>query len=147
MEPRIILDTNILLKVINKEPGHETVIEILDRVDSRSLKAVISTITVAEVAVGYYTSGDTQGLDNFIQLLYAKDGYTVREVTTEIAKQAARIRSETGLRLPDAIIAATGVATGASYIVTEDKEFMKAAPIITSLTPDELLDTLKQITK
>jgi len=31
MGPRVILDTNPLLKVYNREPGHEHVAEILDQ--------------------------------------------------------------------------------------------------------------------
>jgi len=144
MGPKIVLDTNTLLKVINKEPDHQTMVEILNRVESGALQAIISTITIAEIAVGYHISGDEHGLDNFIQHLHAKNEYTITDVDTTIAGQAAMIRAQTGLRLPDSIIAATGTATEADYLITEDKEFKKAAHLITPLTPTELLDTLNQ---
>ena len=66
MGPRVVLDTNALLKVYNREPGYEGVVEILDQVESGKATATISTVTIAEVAVGYHTSGDETGLKDFI---------------------------------------------------------------------------------
>lgn len=142
MGPRVILDTNVLLKVSNREPGYEIAVEILDRVESGEATAAISTITIAEVAVGYYTSGDEAAFKDFLLSLRSTAGYTIVGLDTSVAELAGKIRAITGLRLPDAIIAASGVSSGASHVITEDKQFKKAFDIIASLTPDEFLSSL-----
>lgn len=140
MGPRVILDTNVLLKVYNREPGHEAVVEILDQVESGGATAAVSTVTIAEVAVGYHTSGDEAGLKDFILRLRSTAEYTIVDVDTGLAELAGKIRAETGMRLPDAIITASGVLSGASYVITEDKQFTKASAFIASLTPEEYLN-------
>lgn len=142
MGPRVILDTNVLLKVYNREPGHESVVEILDQVETGKTMAVISTVTIAEVAVGYHTSGDEAGLKNFILRLRSTGEYTIVDVDIELAGLAGKIRAKTGMRLPDAIIAASGVISGASHVITEDKKFKKASFFIASLTPEAFLKVL-----
>ena len=142
MGPRVILDTNVLLKVYNREPGHEIVVEILDQVETGKTMAAISTVTIAEVAVGYHTSGDEAGLKNFILRLRSTGEYTIVDVDIELAGLAGKIRAKTGMRLPDAIIAASGVISGASHVITEDKNFKKASSFIASLTPEEFLEVL-----
>lgn len=142
MGPRVILDTNVLLKVYNREPGHESVVEILDQVETGKTMAAISTVTIAEVAVGYHTSGDEAGLKNFILRLRSTGEYTIVDVDIELAGLAGKIRAKTGMRLPDAIIAASGVISGASHVITEDKKFKKASSFIASLTPEEFLKVL-----
>jgi len=137
--PRVILDTNVLLKVYNREPGHESVVEILDQVETGKTMAAISTVTIAEVAVGYHTSGDEAGLKNFILRLRSTGEYAIVDVDIELAGLAGKIRAKTGMRLPDAIIAASGVISGASHVITEDKKFKKASSFIASLTPEEFL--------
>jgi len=140
--PRVILDTNVLLKVYNREPGHEIVVEILDQVETGKTMAAISTVTIAEVAVGYHTSGDEAGLKDFILRLRTTSEYAIMEVDIESAELAGKIRAKTGMRLPDAIIAASGVISGASHVITEDKNFRKASSFIASLTPEEFLKVL-----
>ncbi len=139
MGQRVILDTNVLLKVYNREPGHESVVEILDQVETGKTMAAISTVTIAEVAVGYHTSGDEAGLKDFILRLRTTGEYAIMEVDIESAELAGEIRAKTGMRLPDAIIAASGVISGASHVITEDKNFRKASSFIASLTPEEFL--------
>jgi predicted nucleic acid-binding protein len=140
--PRVILDTNVLLKVYNREPGHESVVEILDQVETGKTMAAISTVTIAEVAVGYHTAGAEAGLKNFILRLRSTGEYTIVDVDIELAGLAGKIRAKTGMRLPDAIIAASGVISGASHVITEDKKFKKASFFIALLTPEEFLKVL-----
>ena len=142
MGHRVILDTCTLLKVTNREPGHEAVAEILDRVESGEANAAVSTITIAEVAVGYHTSRDEAGLRDFITRLRSAREYIIADLDTATAELAGRIRAETGMRLPDAIIAASGVLAGASHVITDDRQFARASAFIAPLTPEEFLERL-----
>ena len=93
--------------------------------------------------MGYHASGDEAGLRKFIDRLRSTADYAIMDVDTVAAELAGRIRAETGLRLPDAIIAASGVLSGASHVVTDDTQFAKASAFISPLTPEEYLQTLK----
>jgi predicted nucleic acid-binding protein len=57
----------------------------------------------------------------------------------EIADTAAKIRAETSLGLPDAIIVATGLAKDAQYIASYDQEIKKASQYMQILSPKEIL--------
>jgi len=60
------------------------------------------------------------------------------DVSARIADEAARIRSETGLKLPDAIVAATGTIGKAECIVTNDIiSFRRASKFIRAISPKE----------
>lgn len=54
---------------------------------------------------------------------------------------AGRIRAETGLRL-DATIMASGIESGATYIVTHDEEFRKGKKYLAPITS---LDLIKKV--
>jgi len=135
-----VLDTNIFLIVKNKEePHYEFVKKVLDAVDNGRMQAVISVISVAELCVGYYSAGDEKGRQELIAHLASSKAFSVIEINLGIADAAAKIRSETGLRLPDAIIVATGLAKGATYIVTHDEELGKANRYLEVVTSQEMI--------
>ena len=57
-------------------------------------------------------------------------GVTLRSVDFLVAAEAARMRAESTLRLPDAIVLATGVLAGATCLVTNDRRLAAAAPTL-----------------
>jgi predicted nucleic acid-binding protein len=58
-------------------------------------------------------------------------------VNLELGELAGKIRASTGLRLPDAIIVATGIITEADWVITEDTHFKQASSYISPIMPDE----------
>ena len=68
----------------------------------------------------------------------SSQNYHVIDVNTLIADQAAYVRSKTGMKIPDAIIVATGIVEKAKSIITNDKDsFKKAAKLIKIQTSKE----------
>jgi len=138
-----VLDTNIFLIVKNKEePHYEFSKQVLDAVDNGRIQAVVSVVSVAEICVGYYLAGDEKGKQELIAHLASSKTFSVMEVDLGLADAAAKIRVETGLRLPDAIIVATGLAKGATYVVTHDEEFSKANRYLEVVTSQEMIRIL-----
>lgn len=137
MGNRIILDTNVLLKLVNREPGFESVVKILDRVEDGEVNAYLSAVTIAELAVGYYLSGDEAGLKDFLLHVRSRNNYSVVDVDIELGMLAGKIRASTGLRLPDAIIAASGIISEADFVITGDTNFRQASSFISPITPEE----------
>ena len=52
-------------------------------------------------------------------------GFELVPVTAEVAATAARLRATSGLRLPDALQAATAIECGAVALVTHDRDFSR----------------------
>jgi predicted nucleic acid-binding protein len=135
------IDTNVFLNVKNREePYYDYSKSILDSVDEGRNKAFVSTVVIAEICSGYYLTREVQEKEEFLLHLLSSQNFQVVNVSIRIADEAARIRSETGLKLPDAIIAATGIITKARYVVTNDTEsFKKVSKTIGVRTPKELI--------
>ena len=139
-----VLDTNIFLNVKNREETYfESSRRVLDAVDDGKLHAVVSVISIAELCSGYYLARDERGKQELIMHLLSSKGYIITDLDLRLADTAGRIRAETGLRLPDAIIVASGLARGASYVVTHDEEFKKADRYLKAATSQELSRRLR----
>lgn len=140
MALKVVLDTNIFLYVINREePFFSDSSALLDHVDDGRLLGVVSTITVAELSVGFYAAGDEAGLKRFLLHILSSENYELVDMDSSVAELAGKIRAESGLRLPDACIVASGLKAGASSVVTCDEEFRKAEKILKSVSPSEFL--------
>jgi len=140
MALKVVLDTNIFLHVINREePFFDSSRTLLDLVDDGRLFGVVSAVSIAELSVGYYAAGDEAGLRRFLLHLLSSENYQLVDVDSSVAELAGKIRNETGLRLPDAFIVASGLKVGAGLVVTIDGEFKKAERILKSATPSEFL--------
>ena len=140
----VILDTNILLNAKNgSEPHSAESAHILDEVEKGSIKAIISVISVAELCAGYYSQGDMGGKEELLAHLISSNGFLVADVDLKVADSAAGIRNATGLRLPDALIVATGLANGANYVVTHDLELKKASGYLEAVTSKEMIGRIK----
>ncbi len=114
---KVCLDTNIFIAVKNREEGYEYCEKILDAVDEGLLRGIISTVVAAEVLVGFYRNNEVREAKKFVDHIVCT--YEVQDVNIEIADIAARLRTK-GLKLPDAIIAATAKVAGA-VLVTKDE--------------------------
>jgi len=139
----VVLDTNIFLNVKNKEePYCRYSRQVLDAVDDGRIQAVVSVVTVAELCAGYYAAGDENGKQELIMHLASSKAFTIMELDLKLAEAAGRIRAETGLRLPDAIIVASGRARRAEYIITHDEEFRKSSRYLEPVTSQEFITRL-----
>jgi predicted nucleic acid-binding protein len=88
--------------------------------------SVLSTVTVAEALQRPIQRGD-HAVRQLLDLLDSFEGLQVRAADFLVAAEAARIRAETGLPLPDAIIIATAVLTSSQVLVTNDRLMAAAA--------------------
>jgi predicted nucleic acid-binding protein len=137
--PLAVIDSSVFIGAKDPdEPEYKDCLRVLQLVDQQRVRGLVSTITIAEVAAGYYLEGDTEGRQEFLSYLRASHRITVVPVDLEVAEVAARVRSEVSLRLPDALIVATALHRGAECVVTHDREFTKAAHIVPTSTAKTL---------
>lgn len=123
MGMKVSLDTNVFLAVKNKEPEFEYSRKIIDAVEGKRLKAVMSTIVLAEVLVGFFQNKEKEKANRFSSK--ALLNFEILDVNQEIAQEAAKIRAEHHVKLPDAIIAASSIAAKADYFITQDNTLLK----------------------
>ena len=100
---------------------------VFDAVEQGELGCMVSAITVAELLVGPLRAGVASAVavvDGFLRQPHVR----VVAVDGNVARVAARlIAGRAPVRLPDAVVAATGVRLGLP-LVTGDRRLARAAP-------------------
>jgi predicted nucleic acid-binding protein len=111
-----LLDTSIVIAALNRD-------DILHQEASRAVQAeqgrhalAISVFTYAEMLVGPLRAGAdaVQIVERFAAQVRIVD------LSPSIARLAAELRATRGLKLPEAVIVATGLRIEAAVIVTAD---------------------------
>jgi hypothetical protein len=92
------------------------------------------------MCAGYHLAGQTEEKDDFLTHLEASQNYDIVELSAGVADHAGRIKAETGLKLPDAIVVASALKGGADCIVSNDESLKKAAKFIRVVTSKEFVD-------
>ncbi len=77
--------------------------------------------------------------DDFAKHIEALPSYRTVELSVTLADEAGSVRSETGPRLPDAMIVASAVRGGAGCLVSNDESLKKAAKFIRVMTAKEFV--------
>lgn len=119
----IALDTVSIVYFLERHPAHFlTAKELFSRLEAGEISGVISSLVFAELLVPAYREHKTELADTIIQILSNFPNLVTLPLTTEISKEAAKIRAEQNLRTPDAIHVATALAGKADYFVTNDRQ-------------------------
>ncbi len=115
-----VLDASILLAHLDDTDPHT---EAAETILAEADELVASTITLAEVLVGAARVGR---LDEQLDALSA---LKITEVPVErgAAAQLARLRAETGLRMPDCCVLHAAVTARAYALATRDDRLSRAA--------------------
>lgn len=93
---------------------------MFERHAAGELVLAVTTITIAEVLTGPLRAGEEALARRYRAVL---DAWQVVDLTSDIAESAARLRGKYGLKLPDAIQAASALAINADALVTHDRDF------------------------
>ena len=112
---RALFDTNILIDYLE---GLEPAKEEFERHPGR----LVSIVSWMELLAGAHGEEEEDVIGMFLR------EFRVVDVTRAIAREAVAIRSQKGLRLPDAIIWATAHVESALLITRNAKDFPADAP-------------------
>ena len=117
-------DANVFIYAIEQIDDFVSVVsEILPALDGQKLHAVTSELTLAEALVKPLRDDNGELAGDYIAAVQPRPALEVVPVSREILIEAARMRAKTGLKLPDAIHAATAVRSGCGHFVTNDARF------------------------
>ena len=124
----ICFDTTPLIYYFEKEePYHSLTVEIFDAVANERLIGFLSMISVTEFVVKPFSDGKVADVSTFKQFVSPLPIHVVPP-TYDIAEKAGQLRAAYRLKTPDALIAATALATGCDALITNDKDLRKLEP-------------------
>ena len=133
------LDTNVFIYQLESNEKYQALTDLVFQwlVDGGG-RAVTSTITLTELLVPSYRARDIEKVNQLYALLSTFPNLTWIAADTTVCDVAARVRGEHGLRTPDAIQAATALATAATGFISNDRAFRRI-PEIEVVILDDLL--------
>jgi predicted nucleic acid-binding protein len=118
------LDTAPLIYFIEKHPTYFPILlPFFESVHNGEIQLVTSTLTLTEVLVVPYRSGNRSLALEYTRILLNSHNLTVLPVSEAIAQEAARIRAAHGYKVPDAIHIATARLGNADAFLTNDAAF------------------------
>lgn len=119
----VVVDTAPFIYLLEDHPDFAPQFQGLFEAQARGhLRIALSTITLAEILVGPLRHGQDTLARRYERALA---GFELVPVSAEVAATAARLRATSGLRLPDALQAATAIECGAVALVTHDRDFSR----------------------
>ncbi len=142
--PVVVLDTGILVGA--KDPHateHVECARSLDLAHEHRFVPLLSAITVAGVCVGYRLEDDERGRQVFLDYVRSADVFGLRPVDLEVAEAAGQVRAQFGLRLPDAILVATGLLGSADFVATHDFAFGRSNGALAPISAGALIAKLR----
>lgn len=114
----VVFDSSALILFLNDALPPET-LELLEQ-SLHSGRILISAIVRAEVLA--WNSHTAMSLATALALL---DACQLVPVNAVIADEGARVRRETGMKLPDALIAATALLQSAALVTANARDFRR----------------------
>jgi predicted nucleic acid-binding protein len=127
---RICLDTAPFIYFIEEhEPYRNLVRPIFFEIDSGNIEAITSTITLLEVLVHPFRTGNETLAERYREILLSSAGLITLEISHEISEMASRLRAKYSIRTPDAIQIAVAIHHGATYFLTNDPNLRKVSKI------------------
>jgi predicted nucleic acid-binding protein len=125
---RILIDTSVALAYLT---GTESTSPAATRLFDDFLASgrdvgAMSMITVGEILVRPFRVGPSAAatVDGFLQHFAELD---LIEIDYAIAREAARVRASTNLRMPDALILSSATVTSCDLLCTNDRSLAAAA--------------------
>ena len=121
----VVLDASVVIAFLDATDAHHerAVVALTAR---RADELVIPASVYAETLVRPFREGAAAVAK--VERFLADFAIRTEPLTADIARRAAELRSRrTGLKLPDAIVLATGEALSAAAILTADAEWSKVS--------------------
>jgi predicted nucleic acid-binding protein len=136
----IAIDTSIVIYLLDNHPRYADLASVvMTAIEQGQVQAVTSMITLAEVLTAPAKAGNVQALQDYELYLTNFPNLSIRPPDTATARQAALVRAETGLKLPDALQIATALQVGAQAIVGNDKGWRNKTGPLQLLLLDDFL--------
>lgn len=128
---KIAIDSNCFIYLIEGSPYSNKLIQLFQKIESKSIIGVTSILTITEILTGPYKNKDYKLVEEYRNTLLNFPNLIFRDMDFKIANKTAQCRAQYGLKTPDAIQLATAILEEADVFITNDMDFKKVDfPII-----------------
>jgi predicted nucleic acid-binding protein len=116
------VDTSIFIYFIEEHPSFLPVLQpFFKEADTGRKELVTSALTLLEVLVVPYRSGDQLLAERYEALLTQSRGVRVAEISRDHLRAAAQLRAATGVKTPDALQLVAALGSGCTAFLTNDR--------------------------
>ena len=117
------VDTVVFIYFIEEHPQFLRVIEPLFReVDEGRLELITSALTLLEVLVVPYRTGDHLLAGRYESILTRSRGVRIADISRDHLHAAAQLRAKTGVRTADSLQLVAALSAGCTAFLTNDRE-------------------------
>ncbi len=119
----VALDTVVFIYFIEEHPRFLPILlPVFESIDSQRIAAVTSSLTLLEVLVVPYRSGNVALAERYEEILGGSRGLRLLDIDRSQLRTAAHLRAlYSGLRAPDSIHLSAALHGGCSCLVTNDR--------------------------
>ena len=140
-DQKICLDTSPIIYFIEKHSKYWNLLRpVFIEISSGNIEAITSTLTLLEVLVHPFRTGNEDLAEKYREILLCSEGLTTFEILHEISELAAQLRAKYSIKTPDAIQIAVGVRYGASKFLTNDPGLKKISEIEVCVLDDFMME-------
>ncbi len=124
------VDTAIFIYFIEEHPQFLPLIRpLFKEADKGRRELITSALTLLEVLVVPYRSGDHLLANRYEALLTQSRGVQIAEISRDHLRAAARLRAATGVKTPDSLQLVTAIAAGCAVFLTNDRDLPNISSI------------------
>ncbi len=137
----LFIDTMLLIYLLEEHPRYADLADVvMEFIENGTGNGITSTLTIAELLTAPAQAGDDKALRDYELYLTNFPNLEIVPLSVDLARQAARVRASTGLKMPDSIQIATALAAGADVIVGNDKRWRNRTEGLPVVLLDDFLD-------
>jgi predicted nucleic acid-binding protein len=119
----VSVDTVIFIYFIEEHPQFLREIEPLFReVDEGRIEVITSALTLLEVLVVPYRTGDHALASRYDAILTRSRGVRIADISRDHLRAAAQLRAKTGMKTPDSLQIVAALAASCTAFITNDRE-------------------------
>ena len=138
---KLLVDTNIIIYLTDTIQPYEPLSRLIfEMIETGSVSAVLSIISVAEVMKGPINKGHFRNARSVRNYLLNFPNIYCQEITMEVLEHIGRnnLIDWSKLRTIDSLIIASGLENGVELFISNDAHFKKAIPRDLALSLDAL---------
>ena len=123
----LAIDSAPIIYVVERHPQIGARFQpLFEAQDAGRFRFAVSVVTISEVLMAPMRAGDETLTQRYRAMF---DTWQVVDVDRRLCETAARLRASYRLKLADAIVAASALATNAAALVTYDRDFSRVSSL------------------
>jgi predicted nucleic acid-binding protein len=117
----VALDTSIFVYFIEEHPLYLPLVDpLFEAIDAGAIEAVTSSLTLLEVLVIPFRTGNATLVERYETLLSRSEGLQLIDLDRDFLRSVAQVRAVTRAKTPDAMQLAAALAAGCPVFLTND---------------------------